>query len=137
MVAGPTFENGYLLGITYLKLNDLNRATLLFNEMITGLGDTPQIHMYLGRAYREGELYEQAVEEIKKAIARDPKLKQAHYFLGLAYVGRDGDSGFPAAIPEFQAELKLHVGIHMGEATQHEGCRKRIGAGSQSRSAES
>ncbi len=108
VVAGPTFENGYLLGITYLKLNDLNRATLLFNEMITGLGDTPQIHMYLGRAYREGELYEQAVEEIKKAIARDPKLKQAHYFLGLAYVGRDGDSGFPAAIPEFQAELKIN-----------------------------
>jgi len=108
VAAGPTFENGYLLGITYLKLNDLNRATLLFNEMITGLGDTPQIHMYLGRAYREGELYEQAVEEIKKAIARDPKLKQAHYFLGLAYVGRDGDSGFPAAIPEFQAELKIN-----------------------------
>ena len=108
VVAGPTFENGYLLGITYLKLNDLNRATLLFNEMITGLGDTPQIHMYLGRAYREGELYEQAVEEIKKAIVRDPKLKQAHYFLGLAYVGRDGDSGFPAAIPEFQAELKIN-----------------------------
>ncbi len=108
VVAGPTFENGYLLGITYLKFNDLNRATLLFNEMITGLGDTPQIHMYLGRAYREGELYEQAVEEIKKAIVRDPKLKQAHYFLGLAYVGRDGDSGFPAAIPEFQAELKIN-----------------------------
>jgi tetratricopeptide (TPR) repeat protein len=108
VVAGPTFENGYLLGITYLKLNDLNRAALLFNEMITGLGDTPQIHMYLGRAYREGEFFEQAVEEIKKAIARDPKLKQAHYFLGLAYVGRDGDSGFPAAIPEFQAELKIN-----------------------------
>jgi len=50
VVAGPTFENGYLLGITYLKLSDLNRATLLFNEMITGLGDPPQSHMYLGRA---------------------------------------------------------------------------------------
>jgi tetratricopeptide (TPR) repeat protein len=108
VVAAPSFENGYLLGITYLKLNDLNRAVLLFNEMITGLGDTPQIHMYLGRAYREGEFFEQAVAEIKNAIARDPKLKQAHYFLGLAYVGRDGDSGFPAAIPEFQAELKIN-----------------------------
>jgi tetratricopeptide (TPR) repeat protein len=108
VVAAPSFENGYLLGITYLKLNDMNRAALLFNEMITGLGDTPQIHMYLGRAYREGEFFEQAVEEIKKAIARDPKLKQAHYFLGLAYVGRDGDSGFPAAIPQFQAELKIN-----------------------------
>jgi tetratricopeptide (TPR) repeat protein len=108
VVAAPSFESGYLLGITYLKLNDLNRAVLLFNEMITGLGDTPQIHMYLGRAYREGEFFEQAVAEIKKAIAKDPKLKQAHYFLGLAYVGRDGDSGFPAAIPEFQAELKIN-----------------------------
>lgn len=106
VVGAPNFETGYLLGITYLKLNDLTRADLLFNEMVTGLGDTAKIHMYLGRAYRDGGFVERAVEELKKAVARDETAPQVHYFLGLAYLGRDGDSGFPAAVPEFRAELK-------------------------------
>src|SRR5438876_3242876 len=108
VVGVPNFETGYLLGITYLKLNDLTRADLLFNEMVTGLGDTAKIHMYLGRAYRDGGFVECAVEELKKAVARDKTAPQIHYFLGLAYLGRDGDSGFPAAVPEFQAELKIN-----------------------------
>ena len=106
VVGVPNFETGYLLGITYLKLNDLTRADLLFNEMVTGLGDTAKIHMYLGRAYRDGGFVERAVEELKKAVAKDETAQQVHYFLGLAYLGRDGDSGFPEAVPEFRAEIK-------------------------------
>jgi len=108
VVANPNFEIGYLLGLTYLKLNDLKRAARLFDEMVSGLGDTPQIHMYFGRAYREAGLLEQSVQELQKAVAKDSRAQQAHYFLGLAYLGRDGDSGFPAAIPEFRAELALN-----------------------------
>jgi tetratricopeptide (TPR) repeat protein len=106
VVGAPNFETGYLLGVTYLKLNDLTRADLLFKEMVTGLGDTAKIHMYLGRAYRDGGFVERAVEELKKAVAKDETAPQVHYFLGLAYLGRDGDSGFPAAVPEFRAELR-------------------------------
>jgi len=106
VVGTPNFETGYLLGVTYLKLNDLTRADLLFNEMVTGLGDTAKIHMYLGRAYREGGFVERAVVELQKAVVRDETAPQVHYFLGLAFLGRDGDSGFPEAVPEFRAELK-------------------------------
>jgi tetratricopeptide (TPR) repeat protein len=106
VVGARNFETGYLLGITYLKLNDLAHADLLFHEMVSGLGDTAQIHMYLGRAYRDGGFVERAVEELKKAVTKDPAASQVHYFLGLAYLGRDGDSGFAEAIPEFQVELK-------------------------------
>jgi tetratricopeptide (TPR) repeat protein len=106
VVAAPSFETGYYLGITYIKLNDLTRAELLFNEMATGLGDTAQLHMLFGRAYRQGEYLDRTLEEFKKAIAKDPKTPQSHYFLGMAYLERDNESGFAEAIPEFQAELK-------------------------------
>ncbi|MGZ4814735.1 MAG: tetratricopeptide repeat protein [Terriglobales bacterium] len=106
VVQAPNFETGYLLGITYLKLHDLTHADLLFKDMIKGLGDSAQIHIYLGRAYRDGGVVERAVEELKKAVALDTNAPQVHYFLGLSYLGRDGDSGFAEAAPEFRAELK-------------------------------
>ena len=106
VVGAPNFETGYLLGLTYLKLNDLPHAELLFKEMITGLGDTARIHIYLGRAYRNGGFVDRAVEELKQAVALDTNEPYVHYFLGLAYLGRDGDSGFAEAAPEFRAELQ-------------------------------
>jgi tetratricopeptide (TPR) repeat protein len=107
VVTDPKFEVGYLLGITYIKLNDLNRATLLFNEMVAGLGETPEIHVLFGRAYREGDYLDQAISELQKAIAKDAKVKVAHYLLAMAYLERDGDSGFDEAVPELEAELKV------------------------------
>ena len=107
VVAEPNLETGYLLGVTYLKLNDLTRATLLFNEMVVGLGDTPQIHVLFGRAYREGDYLDQTIGEMKKAIAEDSKIKLAHYLMAMAYLERDGDSGFAEAVPELESELKV------------------------------
>jgi tetratricopeptide (TPR) repeat protein len=108
VVTSPKFEIGYLLGLTYIRLNDLNRATVLFNEMVIGLGDTPEIHVLFGRAYREGDFLDEAVAELKKAISKDSKTKMAHYLLAMAYLERDGDSGFVEAVPEFDAELKIN-----------------------------
>ena len=104
--AAANFDNGYMLGMTYIRLNDLNRAALLFQEMATGLGDTAQIHLYFARAYREGQQFDQAIGELKKAAAKDSRLPQVHYFQGLAHLERDGESGFPMAVPELRAELK-------------------------------
>ncbi|HVZ18139.1 MAG TPA: tetratricopeptide repeat protein [Terriglobales bacterium] len=106
VVAAPNFETGYLLGLTYLKLNDLEHAQLLFDEMIKGLGDSARIHVYLGRAYRNGGYVDRAVEELKKAVAKDPNESQVHYFFGLAYLGRDSNAGFSEAAAEFRAELQ-------------------------------
>jgi tetratricopeptide (TPR) repeat protein len=108
VVGAPNFETGYLLGLTYLKLKDLAHAEMLFKDMEKGLGDTAKLHISFGRAYRNGGFVERSVEELKKAVALDPTEPQVHYFLGLAYLGRDGDSGFPQAAPEFREELKRH-----------------------------
>jgi tetratricopeptide (TPR) repeat protein len=108
VVAAPSFDIGYLLGVTYIKLNDLNRARLLFDDMVTGLGDSAQIHILFGRAYGRGEweALDNAIAEIKKAIAKDGRVREAHYLLGMAYLTRDGESAFPVVVPELQAELK-------------------------------
>jgi tetratricopeptide (TPR) repeat protein len=108
VAAQPKFEIGYLLGITYIKLQDLNRATLLFNEMALGLGDSADIHVLFGRAYREGDYLDQAISELHKALVRDSKIKGAHYLTAMAYLERDGDSGFGEAVPELEAELKVN-----------------------------
>jgi tetratricopeptide (TPR) repeat protein len=110
VLAAPNFAVGYLLGATYLKLNDLTRANLLFDEMTAGLGDTAEIHIVFGRAYRDASYLEQAVQELKKAVAKGPKMPQAHYFLGMAYLERDGESGFSEAVPEFHAEIAVNPG---------------------------
>jgi tetratricopeptide (TPR) repeat protein len=110
VVAAPGFDLGYMLGVIYIRLNDLPRARMLFEEMLTGLGDTAKLHIYFGRAYREGdfEAWDYAIQEFGKAIAKDPKLPQAHYFRALAYLQRDGESGFGAAVPDLEAELRIN-----------------------------
>lgn len=112
IVAKPSFDLGYLLGSTYIALRDFKRVRLLFDDMITGLGDSAQLHIYFGRAYADGETegLDQAIEEFKKAIAKDPKVPQAHYFLALAYLNRDGESGFVEAAPQLKTETELNPG---------------------------
>src|SRR5258708_5575174 len=110
VVASPSFDTGYLLGITYIKLNDFARARLVFDDLITGFGDTVRMHMMFGLAYKEGgwEALDNAIGELKKALAKDSRAPKAHYLIALAYMDRDGESGFPLAQAELQAELKVN-----------------------------
>jgi len=104
----PTFEHGYLLGIAYLKRKSPDRATAVFAEMLAGLGDTPAIHMELGRAFAEAGYPEQGISEFKKTLAKDDKFPGAHYSLGAAYLVGLADAAFPEAAEEFRKELKNH-----------------------------
>ena len=101
-----TFEVGYDLATTYLKLNDLNRASLIFDEMMIGLGNTAQIHVYFGHAYLMTGVYDRAISEFKEALLKDPEVKEAHYFLGLAYLSRDEDNGWNENAAEDRAEIQ-------------------------------
>ena len=106
--AAPDIETGYNLGVAYLMTKDDARAVKLFDVMVKGFGDSAAIRMLFGRAYREAAHWDEAIAQLKRAIATHPRATQAHYFLGLAYLGRDNDSGLPEAIPEFRAELEVN-----------------------------
>jgi tetratricopeptide (TPR) repeat protein len=102
------FKTGYLLGRTYLVLHEEKQARSLFDEMIAGLGDTPLIHIYFGRAYSLMDYPDQADDEFKKAIAKDSRAPDAHYYRALAYLRHDESVGYAKAIPEFEAELRIN-----------------------------
>jgi tetratricopeptide (TPR) repeat protein len=106
VAAKPTFDMGYALGLAYLQLKDLNRARLLFDEMISGLGDSAQLHVYFGHAYWLTSNFDKAITEYKLALAKNPKVAQAHYFLGIAYLSRDEDKGWDEAAQEQREEIK-------------------------------
>ncbi|PYV89025.1 MAG: hypothetical protein DMG90_12565 [Acidobacteria bacterium] len=106
VVASPKFDIGYMLGLTYIKLGDLTRASVLFDEMAVGLGDRASLRIMYARAYREGEYFDQTLAELKKALVKDPKARTVHLLMGMSYLDRDSEGGFAEAIPEFQAELK-------------------------------
>src|SRR5579863_1633539 len=106
VVANSTFDVGYNLALTYLHLKDLNRVRLLFDEMIAGLGDTAQLHLRFGYAYWSTEYADKAIEEFKRALAKNPKIAQAHYFMGLAYLHRDEDKGWDEDAQEQREEIK-------------------------------
>ncbi|HWZ81031.1 MAG TPA: tetratricopeptide repeat protein [Terriglobales bacterium] len=110
VVAAPTFDSGYLLGITYIKLGDFPRARLVFDDLITGFGDTVRMHMMFGMAYKEGgwEALDNAIAELKKALAKDSQAQKAHFLIALAYIDRDGESAFAQAADELRAELKIN-----------------------------
>ncbi len=99
------FDTGYLLGRTYLLLKDEKQAHVLFHEMAAGLGDTALIHIYFGRAYSETDYTDQAIAEFRQAIAKDPHVRGAHYYLALTYLGHNEEAGYAQAVPEFRAEL--------------------------------
>jgi tetratricopeptide (TPR) repeat protein len=103
----PQFENTYALGMAYLALPDKASAAAVFAKIAAGLGDTADIHMEFGRAYGESSYPDEAIEEFKKALAKNSKLPFAHYSLGAAYLNRSGDSAFPLAEVEFRKELAI------------------------------
>ncbi len=109
VIGAPGFDVAYLLGVTYIRLNDFDRVRLVFDDMVASFGDTAKMHMMFGRAYKEGdwEALEYAVKELKLAIAKDGRFPHAHFLLALAYVDRDGESAFPQVATELQAELKI------------------------------
>jgi tetratricopeptide (TPR) repeat protein len=77
----PSFVNMYALGAAYLTLPDKESATRTFAEILSRFGDTAAMHMDLGRAYGESGYPDEAIQEFKKAIAKNDKLPGAHYSL--------------------------------------------------------
>ena len=97
-----------LLAITYLRLQQLDRAQALLRKAKAQLPDTPTNRVAFATAYYYGDYPDLAVEELKKVIAQDNAAPEAHYHLGLAYLGHNEEAGYTQAIPEFQAQLNLN-----------------------------
>jgi tetratricopeptide (TPR) repeat protein len=94
------------LAIAYLKLKRLENAKKIFSHMQETLGDSAQLHIFFGAAYRQTEFFEEAQAEFKRSVTLSPNYPRAHYYLGLSYLSQEGRNKLPEAIAEFQAELQ-------------------------------
>jgi tetratricopeptide (TPR) repeat protein len=102
------FETAYSLALAYLSQHKLAETRLLFDELLNDMGSTPQLHVLLGRAYRETGYLDEAIREFKKAIELDPHYPRVHYYLALAYLAQGEKERFPTARPLFEQELAIN-----------------------------
>ncbi len=95
----------YTLGIAYLRNRQPADAKQLYNSLVKLVGEKPQLHVIIGRAFRQSGLLIEAAEEFKKAIALDPAFPRAHYYLGITYLLDEGQSKTSEALEEFKLEV--------------------------------
>jgi len=102
------FGTAYSLALAYLSDHKLSETKLLFDELLNDMGSTPELHVLLGRAYRETGYLDEAIREFKKAIELDPHYPRVHYYLALAYLAQGEKERFPTARPLFEQELAIN-----------------------------
>ena len=102
------FDTAYSLALAYLSQHKLAETKLLFDELLNDMGSTPQLHVLIGRAYRETGYLDESIREFKKAIELDPHYPRVHYYLALAYLNQGEKERFPTARALFEQELAIN-----------------------------
>ena len=109
-LAPNDMDVAYTLGIAYLRNRQSAEARQLYDSMIRQFGERPQLHVVVGRAYRQSGMLAEAAAEFKKAIALDGGFPRAHYYLGITYLLDEGQSKIAEAVEEFKLELAANPG---------------------------
>ena len=107
IVLEPDLDAAYTLAMTYLRLKQIERAKLVFEEMQSALGNSANAHLLFGRAYEETGFSAEAEREFKKALAVDEKTPRAHFYLGYVILQHGGSERLSQAREEFEREVQL------------------------------
>ncbi|HKY26489.1 MAG TPA: tetratricopeptide repeat protein [Pyrinomonadaceae bacterium] len=107
IVLEPDLDAAYTLGMTYLRLKQIERAKLVFEEMQAALANSANAHLLFGRAYEETGFSAEAEREFKKALAIDDKTPRAHFYLGYVILQHGGSERLSQAREEFEREVQL------------------------------
>jgi tetratricopeptide (TPR) repeat protein len=102
------FESAYALGVSLLSLKDAEskkKAAQVFDTIVSAMGDSGSLHVLFGHAYRDAEMQDDAIRELRKAVALDARTPHAHYFLGLALLWKNEWTDTPEIRQEFVTEL--------------------------------
>ena len=101
-------ETAYNLAICFLAQHQKDRAQLVFSDIANNLGDTANVHLMFGRAYRDQNYLDDAEREFRRAVTINPKEPHAHYFLGLLLLMRNEWIPTPEVRELFRAELGVN-----------------------------
>jgi tetratricopeptide (TPR) repeat protein len=103
----------YVLSIAASKSSNATLQEQAFDRMIAIGQNTPEFHLYVGKAWLAEHNTDQALEQFQAAAALKPDLPLVHYFLGRTYLER-------YAYPEAEAELKRDAAIEPAFAYNYE-----------------
>jgi len=106
-VLRPGLDTSSQLAAAYLVLGDRSNAATILDEAPHRYGDTAELHMKIGILYGNTKFFDAAIDEFKKAIARDSRIQGAHYALGASYMMQSGEPGNEKAEMEFRQELAV------------------------------
>jgi len=101
----PDVTGSYILGISYLQMQQHDRARAAFAKMFSVPPESAGAHLVLGQMMLRQEFEDKAVPELQKALALDPRLPMAHFLLGEIYLFR---SNVQQALDEFRKELEIN-----------------------------
>ena len=84
-----SLQIGWLeLGKIYLKTHDLEKAVLLFNQLIDDDDRNPEFYYYLGRAYQDMEKMDESLNAYRNSVKIDSTHLRSIFRLGKYYVGQ-------------------------------------------------
>ncbi|MEO0180770.1 MAG: tetratricopeptide repeat protein [candidate division WOR-3 bacterium] len=97
----------FIIGVSHLRMDDVAKAQKKFEELLLYYPASPfaaRAHLYLGKAYLESGRNRDAVEQLSRAVARDPKLEsEAMVFRAEALLGAGEPSEAVKVISDFMA----------------------------------
>ncbi len=97
----------YALAISLARSGNDAGSARVFSVLLDEHKDSAEIEALLGQAASEQQLYTEAVQHFRKALALDPKVPEAHLGIGLIAM-RNGE--LAAANREIRLELASHSG---------------------------
>jgi tetratricopeptide (TPR) repeat protein len=98
-------DAAYILGVCYIQTKEYPQARKSFARMFDVPADSAASYLLTARILLRQEFDPIAEEYAQKAIAIDPRLPLAHFFLGELHLFK---SRVPEAISDFQGELALN-----------------------------
>ena len=104
--APDDLETAFTLGSGYARLKKFDEAERLFSRVATAR-PIPQTYVLIGRAYRDAGAYDRATAALRRALTMDPRVRRAHYYLGMVALMSEGVVRVDEAIGEFLQEQKL------------------------------
>ena len=99
-------ENTYALARAYLGQKRLEAAAPLFAELAERR-PIPETHVLVGRTYRDFGHWAPAHEALLAALALDPQLRRANYYLGTVDLFAEGLDILDEAMGHLEAELQV------------------------------
>ena len=103
----------YVLSIAASKSSNSALQKRAFDQMLAIGQNTPEFHLYVGKAWLAEDDTNKALQEFHAAAAARPDLPLVHYFLGRTYLEQH-------AYPEAEAELQKDMAIEPDFAYSYE-----------------